>query len=78
MMFYSIHCKRRSLQCLLTGMETVSFPIGLYDLFNCEAHHITTMKGQVIVNRNVLDDKHLKTENASTDYLSSADYGSVC
>ena len=77
-MFHSIHCNRRSLQCLLTGMYTVSFRIARDDLLDCGAHHITTLKGQVIVNRNVKDEKHLKTKNASTNYRSSAYYASVC
>ena len=51
MVFCFIHCNRRPLQCLLTGMLTVSFRIACDVLFDCGAHHITTMKGQVLVNR---------------------------
>ena len=32
-------------------MLTVSFRIACDVLFDCGAHHITTMKGQVLVNR---------------------------
>ena len=54
-MFHFIRCNRRSLQRLRTEMQTISFCIAPDDLFGCGAQYITTMKGQVIVNRNVKD-----------------------
>ena len=60
MMFCFIHCNHCQLQSLRRGMWTVSFRIALDDLFDCGAHHITTMKGQVIVNRNVKDENSSK------------------
>ena len=59
-MFCFIHCNHCQLQSLRRGMWTVSFRIALDDLFDCGAHHITTMKGQVIVNRNVKDENSFK------------------
>ena len=79
MMFYSFHCSRRSLHWLSIGMETVSFCIIYDDLFDCRVH-IAMIKGQVMVNCNIMlkTKKHLKTKNASTNYCSVAYYGSVC
>ena len=52
------HCSRRSLHWLSIGMETVSFCIIYDDLFDCRVH-IAMIKGQVMVNCNIM----LKTKN---------------
>ena len=51
-------------------------------LFDCGAHHITTMKGQVIVNRNVKDENSSKNRIGFIymilNYRSVSYYASVC